>query len=313
MTIHSNSKALMTTKYSTPSTFVLTALSASLMLMSNSAFAVNAITAMDVTKVSPNLTQLRLDFEEQPSLPAAYQLENPSRLVLDFNEIHNQLPSRSAKFNQGVVKEVNALSDESTTRLIVGLDSPSSSANTYATQVEGNALYLNIMPQTANINNYSVDIAPLVDGQNTGDDLPAAQPIVTESENLAAQQSQTAPKDTMVVKVNPLLNPQASAAVTQQYSYDGLSAVTYNGSAQGGGDIKITLTNEDVPVDLQRQGNKLVVRMTGATVPRNLIRRINAGDGLVASVDATNQNQNGVVTVNMAQDFEYQAYQTGNQ
>ncbi|WP_230660846.1 type IV pilus secretin PilQ [Psychrobacter sp. I-STPA10] len=318
MTIHSNSKASMITKYSTPSTFVLTAISASLMMMSSSVFAANAIMAMDVTKPTPNLTQLRLDFEGQPSLPEAYQLDNPSRLVLDFNDINNQLSSPLTTFNQGVIKEVSTLGDETTTRLIVGLDSPSSSANNYATQVEGNSLYINITPQS-NTNAYSV---VSTSGQQTvvlSDDLPAAQPIIVEPTSVTTngtgtnnQQKQTVAKDTMIVKVNPLLNPQVSAAVSRQYSYDGLSAVNYVGNAQGGGNINITLTNEDIPIDLQRQGNKLVVRMTGATVPRNLIRRLNAG-GLVASIDATNQNQSGVITINMAQDFEYQAYQTGNQ
>ena len=328
MTIRSNRKASMITKISTPSTFVLTAISASLMMMSSTAFAVNAITAIDVSKATPNLTQLKLDFDGQPIVPQAYQLDNPSRLVLDFNEINNELPNRLATFNQGVVKEVTSLGDDKTTRLIVGLDAPSSNANAYATQVEGNTLYLNITPQntaaTQPVNTPmptpSISQPVYVQQNESADILPPAQPIVAQpavnevnTRTSEKQQTQVVAKDTMVVKVNPLLNPMAATAAAKQYNYDGLSAVNYAGNAQGGGNINITLTNEDVPIDLQRQGNKLVVRMTGATVPRNLVRRLNVSGGLVSSVDATNQNQNGVVTINMAQDFEYQAYQTGNQ
>ncbi|MDO5767880.1 MAG: type IV pilus secretin PilQ family protein, partial [Psychrobacter sp.] len=80
-----------------------------------------------------------------------------------------------------------------------------------------------------------------------------------------------------------------------------------------GGNISIALANEAIPVDVQRQGNKLVVRLTGGTVPRNLLRRVNVNGGLVSSIDTKNQGQNGVVTINMNQDYEYQAYQTGNQ
>ena len=331
MTIRSNNKVSMITKSPASSTFVLSAISASLMMMSSSAFAVSALTAIDVTKATPALTQLKLDFDGQPTLPEAYQLDNPSRLVLDFNEINNELPTRLATFNKGVVKEVTTLSGETTTRLIVGLDAPSSNANAYATQVEGNALYLNISPQdkssetntpTALISEPVVVETPVVAqpvyvAQEAVDTLPAAQPIITQGSRVetssTGSQNTPAAENTMVVKVNPLLNPLATNAVSQQYNYDGLSALNYTGNSQGGGNISIVLANEGVPVDLQRQGNKLVVRMTGATVPRNLVRRLNVNGGLVSSVDATNQNQNGVITINMGQDFEYQAYQTGNQ
>ena len=331
MTIRSNNKVSMITKSPASSTFVLSAISASLMMMSSSAFAVSALTAIDVTKATPALTQLKLDFDGQPTLPEAYQLDNPSRLVLDFNEINNELPTRLATFNKGVVKEVTTLSGETTTRLIVGLDAPSSNANAYATQVEGNALYLNISPQdkssetntpTALISEPVVVETPVVAqpvyvAQEAVDTLPAAQPIITQGSRVetssTGSQNTPAAENTMVVKVNPLLNPLATNAVSQQYNYDGLSALNYTGNSQGGGNISIVLANEGVPVDLQRQGNKLVVRMTGATVPRNLVRRLNVNGGLVSSVDATNQNQNGVISINMGQDFEYQAYQTGNQ
>ncbi|OPH39516.1 type IV pilus secretin PilQ [Moraxella lacunata] len=111
----------------------------------------------------------------------------------------------------------------------------------------------------------------------------------------------------MTVRVNPLLAPTSSSLAT---NYEGISAFNYTGNAQGG-DVVVSLTNESIPVDVQRQGNKLVIRTTGTTIPRHLLRRI-AGNGLVADVNATNQGQNGVITINMTGDFEYQAYQSGS-
>ena len=124
----------------------------------------------------------------------------------------------------------------------------------------------------------------------------------------------TVPADTMIVRVNPLLDPRLAATqVAQQYSYDGLSALNFAAGADGGGNISIALVNEAIPIDVQRQGNKLVVRMTGSTVPRNLLRRLNVNSGLIADIDTKNQGQNGVITINMNSDYEYQAYQSGNQ
>ena len=118
----------------------------------------------------------------------------------------------------------------------------------------------------------------------------------------------------MVVRVNPLLDPNlASSQVSRQYSYDGLTALNFAAGSGGGGNVSITLANEAIPVDVQRQGNKLVVRLTGSTVPRNLLRRLNINSGLVASVDTKNQGQTGIITINMNGDYEYQAYQSGAQ
>src|SRR5690606_2097306 len=109
-------------------------------------------------------------------------------------------------------------------------------------------------------------------------------------------------------------SPQLAASqVSKQYSYDGLTAVNFTAGNDGGGNVSIALANEAIPVDVQRQGNKLVVRLTGSTVPRNLLRRLNVNSGLVDSIDTKNQGQNGVITINVKEDFEYQAYQSGNQ
>ena len=40
---------------------------------------------------------------------------------------------------------------------------------------------------------------------------------------------------------------------------------------------------------------------------------MNINSGLVGSIDTKNQGQNGVITINMNDDYEYQAYQSGNQ
>ncbi|WP_261870873.1 hypothetical protein [Psychrobacter sp. JCM 18901] len=58
----------------------------------------------------------------------------------------------------------------------------------------------------------------------------------------------------MVVRVNPLLNPQLAASqVSKQYSYDGLSAVNFSADSDGGGNVSMVLANEAIPVDVQRK------------------------------------------------------------
>ena len=294
----------------------------SMVAVSSSAYAEQRINNVSVVQTAPAVTQMRLGFAGAPVLPAAYQLDNPSRLVLDFEQVQNGLASRFNEYNIGMIKDVTTLNSDNTTRLIVGLKK----TGNYTTAIDGNELLLTITdpnrPVIAPVATKVITSDPVqnvLNGNSAITTTAVVTPIVETSSVAVAPIKTTVtktqvPADTMVVRVNPLLSPQlASAQVSKQYSYDGLSAVNFSAGNDGGGNVSISLANEAIPVDVQRQGNKLVVRLTGSTVPRNLLRRLNVNSGLVDSIDTKNQSQNGVITINMKEDFEYQAYQSGNQ
>lgn len=324
MTVRNNKVMTMSNRVS--SAFAVSALAVSMVAVSNHAQAAQRINNVSVVQTAPAVTQMRLSFAGAPALPAAYQLDDPSRLVLDFEQVQNGLASRFNEYNIGMVNDVTTLSSDSTTRLIVGLKQ----AGNYTTAVDGNDLLLTITdPSRPVVNQPAVNQVitndPVQDVLNNSSGMTTTAvvtPIVeTSSVPVAAVNSTNTtvvknqvPADTMVVRVNPLLDPQLAASqVSKQYSYEGLTAVNFAAGSDGGGNISIALANEAIPVDVQRQGNKLVVRLTGSTVPRNLLRRLNINSGLVSSIDTKNQGQNGVITINMNDDYEYQAYQSGNQ
>ena len=340
MTARNNKVKTMSNRVSTSfaistCSFVMPVLAVSMMAISSNVYAEPRINSVSVVKTAPAVTQLRLGFDEKPVLPSAYQLDDPSRLVLDFEKVQNGLASRFTDYNIGLVNEITTLDNDSTTRMIVGLKQ----TGNYTTVVSGNDLLLTITDPnqaitTANTINVvaptntvipvrSVDtivtnavVTPIIE---TSVEVVPSTPIIVGVTNNAgvrvnSNTVNTVPTDTMIVRVNPLLDPRLAATqVAQQYSYDGLSALNFAAGGDGGGNISIGLVNEAIPVDVQRQGNKLVVRMTGSTIPRNLLRRLNVNSGLVAGIDTKNQGQNGVITINMNSDYEYQAYQSGNQ
>lgn len=321
MTVRKNKAMMISSRVS--STFAAPALTMSMLAIMSSAYAEPRINNVSVVQTAPAVTQLRLGFSETPSLPAAYQLDDPSRLVLDFEQVQNGLSSRFNDYNIGMVNDITTLSNDSTTRLIVGLKKRGS----YTTAIDGNDLLLTINDGTRQV--LTNDPVADVLNNNTATIIttPITTPVVTsivtpivETNTVAVapvvvrKNATQVPADTMVVRVNPLLDPNLAASqVSRQYSYDGLSALNFAAGSDGGGNVSIALTNEAIPVDVQRQGNKLVVRLTGSTVPRNLLRRLNINSGLVASVDTKNQGQTGIITINMTGDYEYQAYQSGNQ
>nr|WP_313974770.1 type IV pilus secretin PilQ [uncultured Psychrobacter sp.] len=321
MTVRNNKVMTMSDRVS--SSFAISVLAMSMVAISSSAHAEQRINNVSVVQTAPAVTQMRLGFAGKPVLPAAYQLDNPSRLVLDFEQVQNGLASRFSEYNVGMINDVITLNSDNTTRLIVGLKQ----AGNYTTAIEGNNLLLTISDPSRPVVNQVVTNDPVQDVLN-GNAAITTTAVVTpivESSSVAVAPIKTrvvknqavatqAPADTMVVRVNPLLSPQLAASqVSKQYSYDGLTAVNFTKGNDGGGNVSIALANEAIPVDVQRQGNKLVVRLTGSTVPRNLLRRLNVNSGLVDSIDTKNQGQNGVITINVKEDFEYQAYQSGNQ
>lgn len=302
------------------------AVAMSAMLVSSSVFAADTIRNISVTTPSAVLTELNIDFANSAVTPTAYELASPTRLVLDFPNVNNQIASRMQTYNQGYVKNITTLTNDSMTRMIIEL----SNQATFSTRVINNRLVVSMQPKTTAATNPAI-VTPVVTTAAVVSQPAVVTPaaVVTEAAPVIAtpppvvvqtpppvavvtQTPKTAPPaNTMVVKVNPLLNP--AAAVVQQYNYDGLAAINFNGTSNGGGNISINLVNDSIPVDVQRMGDELVIRLTGATIPSRLQKQMTVGNGLVRDVIATNQGRNGVIRITMTGDYDYRAFQTGNQ
>ena len=303
------------------------AVAMSAMLVSSSVFATNTIRNISVTTPSAVLTELHIDFANSAVTPTAYELASPTRLVLDFPNVNNQISSRMQTYNQGYVKNITTLTNDSMTRMIIEL----SNQATFSTRVINNRLVVSMQPKTTAATNPAI-VAPVVTSPVVSqpavvapavvvtEPMPAPvivtpPPVVVQTPPPVAVVTQTPkvapPTNTMVVKVNPLLNP--AAAVVQQYNYDGLAAINFNGTSNGGGNVSINLVNDSIPVDVQRMGDELVIRLTGATIPSRLQKQMTVGNGLVRDIIATNQGRNGVIRITMTGDYDYKAFQTGNQ
>lgn len=302
------------------------AVAMSAMLVSSSVFAADTIRNISVTTPSAVLTELNIDFANSAVTPTAYELASPTRLVLDFPNVNNQIASRMQTYNQGYVKNITTLTNDSMTRMIIEL----SNQATFTTRVINNRLVVSMQPKTTAATNPAI-VKPVVTTAAVVSQpavvTPAAvvteaapviatpPPVVVQTPPPVAVVTQTPkaapPANTMVVKVNPLLNP--AAAVVQQYNYDGLAAINFNGTSNGGGNVSINLVNDSIPVDVQRMGDELVIRLTGATIPSRLQKQMTVGNGLVRDVIATNQGRNGVIRITMTGDYDYRAFQTGNQ
>lgn len=264
------------------------------------------IVDVDTKSISDSVSVVTVTFDGAAVVPEAYKSNADKRIVLNFSDSQSPLAGNQPITGSGLVSSTTLTSTEQNTHLLLD----TIKASNYSSIVDGNKLIVTIngmnttdtMEMSSSILLSPQTPTPILETQTT---TPATV-IKTTSE----------PKqETMLVKINPLLVPPSkdgAGMISGQYSYDGLTAVNYTASEQGG-NITIDLTNPAIPVDIQRQGDKLVVRMTGSTVPRHLLKRLNIGSSIITNIDAANRGQNGVITINTTGDFEYQAYQSGSQ
>lgn len=85
-------------------------------------------------------TEIRVMFNGLPPQPQAYQLEQPSRLVLDFDKAQQSLKQGSIAVATAEASTVDVTSDAQRSRLTVNL----ADAGAFTTRVEGNTFILKI-------------------------------------------------------------------------------------------------------------------------------------------------------------------------
>ena len=85
-------------------------------------------------------TEIRVMFNGLPPQPQAYQLDQPSRLVLDFDKAQQNLKQSSIAVATAEASSVDVTSDAQRARLTVNL----ANAGAFTTRVEGNTFILKI-------------------------------------------------------------------------------------------------------------------------------------------------------------------------
>lgn len=266
-------------------------------MVSQAAFAASSeLSSISSKVISASQTELRLKFIGVPVMPRAYQIEDPARLVLDLPATKNGMNDRYKAFHTPQVTSVTAIDNQELTRLVIALGDTSS----FSTRVEGDTLVLKV----ANAAKPAVvaktkPVAPI-------------QRVLTPLQPVLRAAAVTAPvAQTQAQSFNPLLDPRTAEANQQKYNFYGLRRVNFSRSEGDTGKVDVALTNANVPVDVQRKGNKVVIRMLGAKVPKNLRRRMNVGSygTPVKNVDAFNDGNNGTIVIQPKGEFDYQVYQ----
>ena len=117
--------------------FSMAAVSMAIMQVSSAQITMTNVVPMQVPGQG---TEIRVMFNGLPPQPQAYELENPSRLVLDFNDAKQTLDQTTVAVATNEASSVDVTSDEKRSRLTVNLNNKSA----FTTRVEGNTFILKV-------------------------------------------------------------------------------------------------------------------------------------------------------------------------
>src|SRR5690554_669527 len=121
--------------------FSMGAVAMAVMQVANAQVSITNIVPMQIPGQG---TEIRVMFNGLPPQPAAYQLEQPARLILDFDKAQQTLKQNSIAVATKEASSVEVSSDAQRSRLTVNL----ADAGAFTTRVEGNTFILKINSAT---------------------------------------------------------------------------------------------------------------------------------------------------------------------
>ena len=123
--------------------FSMGAVAIAIMQVANAQVSMTNIVPMQIAGQG---TEIRVMFNGLPPQPQAYQLEKPSRLILDFDKAQQNLKQNSIPVATKEATSIDVSSDAQRSRLTVNL----AEAGAFTTRVEGNTFILKINSAAAN-------------------------------------------------------------------------------------------------------------------------------------------------------------------
>lgn len=134
--------------------FTLAAVSIAVMQVATAQTTMTNIVPM---KIPGQGTEIRVMFNGLPPQPQAYQLDNPSRLILDFDNAKQSLSQSTIPVASEEASSVEVSADEQRSRLTVNLKN----SGPFTTRVEGNTfiLKMNNVTQAATLPTYSTPVS----------------------------------------------------------------------------------------------------------------------------------------------------------
>ncbi len=217
-----------------------------------SAFAANVLRGLEYATPAPGSFRVVVSGDDVfTKVPANFSISNPPRVVVDLPETSSALPERRYTTGSSFVQSINAVESAGRTRLVINLDQE----RPYSLITENNQLIITVgdMPTPEQVAAAPKAGTPPVSGDPTPDSSKDKAPVV------AAPAPTAAP-----VKASVSATPAKSSPAK---SSPKITDIDFRRVAAGGGQFMMTLSSPDVTVSEEARTGKLVLEMSGITVP----------------------------------------------
>ena len=232
----------------------------------------SVLQAVDISPLAGNRLQLRFQLSGAPSSPpSSFTINEPARIVLDFQGTRNGLSVRQKVINVGVADKISVLEGADRTRASLNL----ARLVPYSVQIQGNSVVLTL--------------------DNAGTAAPKT-PAATPGTSVAA-----------AAAVRKVVRPTAPAIAAPRNIGD----VGFRRGPSGEGVVTVKLSNPGIAVDVRQEGTQIVADFQGALLPTGQQRRLDVTDFAtpVTTVEALNRGSNARLNIQPNPPFEYLAYQ----
>ena len=203
---------------------------------------------LQFTELPGERIEVRATFSEPPSQPKGYAIEQPARIVLDFDNVDSSLPQKKYPISFGNAQSAVVLEAGNRTRFIMNLTSPS----TYSTSIEGNTLIA------------------IIDGSKGG------KAYVRQKSTPTNNQSFTDKSERRITKVDFRRTENGGGTVLLNISNPKVS-VDIEKSASG---IVVNFSDTNIAANLQRRLDVL-----DFATPVKTIESISEGDNTTIAID----------------------------
>ncbi len=250
----------------------------------------NALQQVDYSVLPGNRVELRLQLARPIDKPRTFSIRDPARIALDLDDTANRTGKRSIPVDVGAARTLNIAEAAGRTRVVLNL----SEVPQFRTRTEGSTVVLTLGARpgaaTAGTDAAADDTAQTASaGSGTGDGAATGEPGKPFADAEAQQGAQPA---------------------------GAVNDVRFRRGTQGEGRIIIDLPRADVPVNINREGNDILVEMPGTQIPEKLRRRLDVLDFAtpVKFVDITQRGDNGRIRIKpRTEDYEQLAFQSEDQ
>lgn len=235
-----------------------------------------SLNGISYTALPGDRVQVELELSEPLSAePLNFTIDNPARVALDFPATTLNVPVKTQTIGVGKVESVTAVEAEGRTRVVMNLVQ----VVPYSLRTEGNKVKVLLEGMPADI---TADVRPAIAGA-------------------------AAPATAVAPAGGGLTMPGSAAGET-------IRALDFRRGDQGEAQIIVDLSDPNIGINIEEQGDKLLVDFIGTSLPAELDRKLDVTDFATPAKEVdTFPHGNGTrMVVTPTGLYEHLAYQSDN-